>query len=106
MTNKAATEGKLGSLHSKIADVMSNALDVTAKSQELYLEMADVTEDIGPPPEVSAPLLSVMVKFLNDNKISCQIEDSDAMSDLAAKLEARRKTRRQVGNVVHLDEQE
>lgn len=104
MTTNAATEGKLGELHGKIAEVMTNALAVTEKAQEQYLE--NEAEDIGPPPEVSAPLLSVMVKFLNDNKISCQIEDSNKMSDLAAQLEAKRKSRRQVGNVVHLTDTE
>lgn len=100
MTVKAASEGALGELHSKVAKVMSNALDVVEKAQEHWLE-GDADE---PRPEVSAPLLSAITKFLNDNKISCVPEDSKEMSDLEKRLMAKRKT--SVGNVVHAFPQE
>ena len=102
MTTNAATESKLGALHAKVAQVMVNALDVVEKAQEVYLELPADDENIGPAPEVSAPLLSAITKFLNDNKITCVAEDSEAMSELAEKLANKRK-RRTVGNVVHLD---
>lgn len=105
MTTNAATESKLGDLHSKIATVMTKALDTVEKAQDAYLE-ADA-DDVGPMPEVSAPLLGVMVKFLNDNKISCVVDENAAMNELAQTLEEKRKARRKrVGNVVHLDQSE
>lgn len=104
MTVKAATETKLGELHAKVATVMTNALDVVEKAQIGYLD-ADA-DDVGPMPEVSAPLLGVITKFLSDNKISCLIEESDAVGGLAATLAERRKNRRTVGNVVHITDNE
>ena len=105
MTIKAATETQLGELHAKVATVMTNALDVVAKAQEQYLE--NEADDIGPMPEVSAPLLGVMTKFLSDNKISCLIEESGAMGELAQTLAEKRSARRKrVGNVVHMTEHE
>lgn len=102
MTTKAATEQALGELHNKVAKVMSNALDVVEKQQETYLELGLEDAGVAPAPEVSAPLLGVMIKFLNDNKISCVPEESAGVSELAERL--KNKKRRAVGNVVHLDE--
>lgn len=102
MTTKAATEEALGELHGKVAKVMSNALDVAEKAQEVYLEAEG--EDIGPPPEVPASLMSVITKFLADNKISCVPAESQGVSALEQRL--KNKNRRSVGNVVHLDNAE
>lgn len=98
MTTKAATEGDLGALHSKVAKVMANALSNIETAQELFEENPEAVDR----PEVSAPLLGVITKFLNDNKISCVPEESEELSDLAKRLENKRQKRRQVGNVVHL----
>lgn len=102
MTVKAATEEALGSLHSKVAKVMSNALAVFEKSQENFLDAP--TEEQIAPPEVNASLLSVITKFLNDNKITCVPEESAELSELAERLKNKRRMR--VGNVVHLHDTE
>jgi len=100
MTTNAASEKNLGSLHDKVAKVMVNALEVVEKAQQVYLELP-VEDTVGPAPEVSAPLLGVITKFLADNKISCVPEESAGMSELAQRL-ANKNKRKTVGNVTHL----
>lgn len=100
MAKNSATEDELGLLHNKVAKVMSNALEVVDKAQEHYLEASEPDD---PPPEVSAPLLGVITKFLNDNKISCVPSESAGLSDLAERL---KKKRKRIGNVVHLTEED
>ena len=94
MTAKAAKEEALGLLHSRVAKVMTGALDVFDERQTEYLR--GNTEDA---PEVNASLLSVITKFLADNKITCVPEESAEVSELAERLQ---KKRMRVGNVVHL----
>lgn len=100
MSNGPAKETRLGDLHNKVAEVMIKALDQVQIAQDKY-EAGNVdTELIDSPPEVAPALLSVMVKFLDSNKITCAPEAGNQMSELEKKL-AEKKTRR-VGNVVHL----
>lgn len=101
MTTGAAKEGLLGNLHNKVARVMVNALDVHEKAQENYLKSED--ED-AIEPVLSAPLLGVITKFLNDNKITCVPEESAGLSELEERLKNKRN-RRAVGNVVHLTDE-
>jgi len=115
MTAKAASEGTLGELHKRVAKVMRGALDVYDTEQEMYLKKTDLIKEHADDPEMverladlvapqpNASLLSVITKFLADNSISCVPEESEEMTDLQKTLEARRKTRRQVGNVVHME---
>lgn len=106
MTERAASETVLGELHSKVARVMTQALDVYDTAQEIYLNTArDKIEEgqVIPEPVLSAPLLGVMTKFLADNKISCVPADSKELSDLEKRLKSKRKRVASVGNVVHLD---
>lgn len=103
MTANAATEGALGSLHGKVAKVMTRALDNIEAAQEAYALTAN---DEAICPEVSPALLSVITKFLNENKITCTPEESETMSELErtlAEKRTRRRPRKQVGNVVHMD---
>lgn len=109
----AATEGKLGKLHEKMADVMSAALDQHELEQVAYkaaVEKAEEEDDMSliplSAPTINPSLLSVMERFLSNNKITCVPEEGNAMGDLEQKLAAKkeRRVRRQVGNVVHLDE--
>lgn len=100
MSREAASEDSLGKLHSKVAKVMTNALDVFETAQDRYLEDPESVEIV---PEVSASLLGVITKFLSDNKISCVSSESEQMSDLEARLKNKRK---RVGNVVHLHNDE
>lgn len=97
MTVKAAPEEALGLLHAKVAKVMSGALQVFEHAQEEYLRGTHEDMDM---PEVNASLLSVITKFLSDNKITCVPEESGEVSDLAQRLKGKRT--RKVGNVLHL----
>lgn len=101
MTVKAAKEQVLGDLHSKVAKVMHNALDVIDAQQEEFLRG---THEDTEAPAVNSSLLSVITKFLADNKITCVPEESQEVSELAERL--KNKKRRRVGNVVHLHEDE
>lgn len=106
MTVKAASEGALGELHNRVANVMKGALDVYDAAQRDYLDKVDTgdTQDVIVP-EVNASLLSVITKFLSDNSITCVPEESDAVTGLAASLKEKRAKRKSVTNVVHLHEQ-
>ena len=101
MTTNAASENELGTLHSKVAKVMTKALDNFVAAQDNF----DPSVEGAILPEVNASLMSVITKFLNDNKITATPEDSKEMSELATTLanKRQRSKRRQVGNVVHMD---
>jgi len=95
-----ASEGALGDLHTKVAKVMINALDKVIAQQENPAQDEngnDIEVVINP------ALISVAVKFLDSNKITCAPEAGNTMSELEQKLAAKAKKRRQVGNVVHLE---
>lgn len=98
MTSNATPEGRLGELHVKVARVMHQALDVVDVAQSRYLEDE---EAIDPPAPISAPLLSVITKFLSDNSITAAPEESAGMSDLAQRLKSKRRS---VGNVAHIED--
>ena len=117
MTKNAASESALGDLHSKVARVMNSALDQMDTQQEVFdglvANAKEAGDDelliaaLGHKVEVNASLISVITKFLSDNKISCAPEDSEELSNLARTLQEKRKSRRKtVGNVVHILEDE
>lgn len=113
MSKNAATESDLGALHSKVAKVLTGALEVLDRSQEVYMAQTDLlAQNPDDPdlvaasldlkaPELNASLLSVMTKFLADNKISCAPEESTELTGLASILKQKGR-RRQIGNVTHL----
>lgn len=114
MSKLSATEDSLGELHSKVAKVMKGALDVFDRAQEVYLartqmlsenpddpDLVIATADIKEP-EPNASLLSVMTKFLADNKISCAPSESKELSSLESIL-SNKKERRKISNVVPID---
>lgn len=101
-TPKTATEGQLGELHQKVAKVMANALDNVITAQEageVMTEDGEVKEF-----NVNPALLSVITKFLNENKITCAPEAGNTMSELEAKLADKASRRRKVGNVTFLED--
>lgn len=100
-----ATEGVLGELHQKVAKVLINALDNVITTQEAGGVTAGADGDMVEIP-LNPALLSVAIKFLDSNKITCAPEAGNAMSDLERKLKDRQATRRQVGNVVHLEQED
>jgi len=73
MTNKASEEA-LGVLHSRVADVLIENLE---------------TEE-GPSPSI----ISIAVKFLKDNEITCSIKDNQDMDSLNEALKAKRAKRK------------
>lgn len=104
MSNKGpATEGVLGDLHSKVAKVMSNALDNIQKQQDEFDATEHTDDSPAIAPELNPALLSVMVRFLDANKITCVPEAGNEMSELATRLANKRK-RKSVGNIVQLHE--
>lgn len=108
MTKGPASEGVLGDLHSKVAKVMTNALTQIETAQALYDVRAEEAKDdpeveVPPVTEVNPALLSVMVRFLDANKITCAPATTNVMGSLEAQLAAKRQKR--VGNVVQLREE-
>lgn len=106
MTKGRATESQLGDLHNKVAQVMVNALDVVERAQDVYLDAPVDSLVDAVRPEVPATLLSVITKFLSDNKITCVPEEASTGNALQGKLDGMRARRKQVGNVVHMTEPE
>ena len=105
MSKGPATEGRLGDLHNKVAEVMIRALDQIERSQENYDARVGTEDEPDISPDLPPALLSVMVKFLDSNKITCAPEEGNSMSELERKLNDKKKKRRTVGNVVHLDDE-
>lgn len=87
---------------------MIRALDISEKAQEVY-EATDVevlAEKGMKEPELNPALLSVMVRFLDANKVTCAPEAGNEMGELEKRLaEKASKRRRSVGNVVHLTDE-
>jgi len=86
---------------------MISALEHIEKAQEVF-EATDVevlaargTKE----PELNPALLSVMVRFLDANKITCAPEAGNTMSDLEQRLADKASTRRSVRSVEHLTTQ-
>ena len=109
----SAKESKLGALHDKMATVMGAALDQVETQQQVYdLAMSKAKEeedmDLIPisEPNINPALLSVIERFLSNNNITCLPEEGNVMGELEQKLAAKkeRRAKRQVGNVVHLHE--
>lgn len=104
VTKGPATEGTLGDLHNKVAGVMIRALDISEKAQEVYeaMDIEVIAEKGIKEPELNPALLSVVVRFLDANKITCAPEAGNEMGALEQRLADKAKKRRAVGNVVHL----
>jgi hypothetical protein len=115
MASNSANEQELGALHAKTAKVLSQALEILDVAQLAYIETGGLqtpkNEELGlpalyaNPPMLSPALMSAITKFLKDNSITAQPEDSVTMSDLEAALAEKRKRReiRRVDNVLHFD---
>lgn len=105
MTKNAADEALLGQLHNKVATVMVGILSTTETAIEAYEKVAEhadaETLATMVKPELSPAMLSAMTKFLSDNKITCNVADSEKQSELAERLAQKRK-RKSVGNIVPL----
>ena len=110
----AATEGKLGDLHNKMAQVMGHALDQVELQQVAYNRAVEIAIEEDNPeampaaePNLNPALLSVIARFLDSNKITCVPEAGNTMGELERKLKAKRerKNLRVVGGVNHVDDE-
>lgn len=81
----AASEGKLSTLHDKVAEVLLEAMDGQVIPGD------ENTPDIKLAP--SAAILQVAAKFLKDNNITSAPSDDNALGQLRNKVEERRKAR-------------
>lgn len=114
MASNAATETALGTLHAKVAQVMTNALDQITVQQAAYELAVNEAIESGnseaipvSAPEANPALLSVAVRFLDANKITCVPEAGNIMGELEQRL-AKKKERKlkAVGNVVQMYDEE
>lgn len=87
-----ASEDKLGALHEKLADVLSECITPT---DEPVLD--DKGNDTGETKRVmpSPAYAAVVAKFLKDNEITATRGQSDALEKLNAAQEANRKRRQE-----------
>jgi predicted metalloprotease with PDZ domain len=86
---------------------MITALDQVEKAQKVF-EATDVEvlADKGiKAPELNPALLSVMVRFLDANKVTCAPEAGNSMGELEQRLAEKAKKRRTVGNVSYLTDE-
>lgn len=108
----AASESELGGLHRKMAQVMGSALHQIELNQQVYeLAATKAIEEENPEimplaaPELNPALLSVIERFLSNNKITCVPEKGNAMGELERKLQAKMERRqlKLVGGTAHED---
>ena len=106
----SATDKELAELHAKVAKAMSRALDSSDRAETLLNEY----EDELPAPVVmflehqinaNPSLLTAITKFLKDNEITAQREESTEMTELEERLQ-KKKSRVRVGNVVPITDEE
>ena len=108
MSKNNATDTQLGELHGKLAQSMLKALDASNAAADLIAEYADeipgpVLTYLSTQAAASPSLLTAIAKFLKDNEITCQVDESNEMGELEKRL-ASKKTRKAVGNVVPFEE--
>lgn len=103
MAKNSATEAELGDLHAKAARVMSKVLISYEKAQDEFLRLIEggmSPEQLLEFPEIPPAMLSVIIKFLNDNKITAEPEGKTETSELAIQLANRQQRREQRRNNV------
>lgn len=90
----AATEKRLGELHTKVAEVLIDALE----GEELPGYTDEETGEIYEPKRMlpSAAIIAAATKFLKDNEITCAPSESNAIGELENKM-AERRRRREAG---------
>ena len=102
-----ATDKELGELHRKVARQLAIQLEQADKAHHLFSRKGEdgweeeVSEFLLTCSTVSPALLTIAAKFLKDNDITCQIQDSKELSDLDRRL-AEKRNRKAVSNVLPL----
>lgn len=107
----AATDKQLGELHSRLALQISKQLEQADQAEALLANRDDedwqekVVEFLEKCSNASPALLTIAAKFLKDNDITCQVEDSKEMTDLEKRLKAK-PARKVVGNVLPIQQED
>lgn len=94
----SATEKELAELHVKVANILVKKLDQCKTAEALIAEHAgelpeDVVEFLCEIQDASPALLTVATKFLKDNEITVNKDDSQELSDLDKRLKEKRLKR-------------
>lgn len=101
-----ATNDALSELHETLARHMLRALDTSDQAKKLleqYPELPDgVREFLRVRGSDNPALFTAVTKFLKDNNITTVIDDSKEMSELEARLKAKKKI--SVGNIIPMEE--
>ena len=87
MAKGAATEEKLASLHDAVADAL------TAGIKETKTVTDEETGEVLTYHVANPALLTVAIKFLKDNDITCQPSEENKIGGLKAELAERKKNR-------------
>ena len=98
---KAASSKELGGLHDAIATVLAAQISETQKELDADGNTTDVEFHTATP-----ALLTVAIKFLKDNDITCTVEDSKGLSEMQDELAKRRKRRDNIRELPHVDAEE
>lgn len=101
-----ASEKVLAQLHSQLAATMTKSLQQNEWAQNLLDEYAEelpraVVKFLEAASASNPALMAAVSKFLKDNEITCQPDDSEELSELAQTL--KNKPRR-VSGIPHTDE--
>jgi len=86
MAKGAANEDKLAGLHNALATVIAQQVQET---QEIYDEDGNPTGRFFYP--ATPALLTVAARFLKDNDITCEVEESIGLSELQKALAEKKK---------------
>lgn len=92
MATGAAKESKLAALHEVVAEVLITQIGEKAEEELADGSMVELFT-------ATPALLTCAMKFLKDNEITCAVEASSKVNELAQKLEDRRRGH---GNVISL----
>lgn len=99
----AASEGALGDLHNKVAEVLTGLLDGTEIDEITDEEGAVIQPATVIPP--SAAVITSAIQFLKNNNITCAPGEDNAMGELTKKMQERqaRRAARNQPNVVDFE---
>lgn len=99
----AADEGTLGALHTKVAEVLIDALDGQTLPEITDEDGTVIQEETKMP--VSAAHITAAIQFLKNNNITCAPSQDNALGELERKMKERQEKRakRRDGNVVDFD---
>ncbi len=100
MSKKPASDKQLSALHEALATV------IAAQVQETLVELDDAGNPVSEVYSATPALLTVAARFLKDNDITCTVEDSKGLTELADELASRRKRRDNIKSLEHLSKDE